>query len=156
MNIQQLLQMYRRFDQKFSPRVRQWMRRLSLLLALVTPGLPQIFSKKHILVGSLLFFFGTGALFNLAMGPIYLSDADIQTFDVLHAIAIPNLSDLYPLNIAPSVAAATNLTPIHPVGEPWFVQPLYQELLSIHIILYIGCAILSCWHQWKTQKMKQQ
>jgi len=154
MKIVQFLQTYIRSGQEFPPWVQQWKRRLSLLLALVGPGLPQILSKKHILVGSLLLFFGTGALLNMAMGPLSLSNADIHTFDIFHAIAIPNLSNAYPLDIDPAIASANNLTPIHPVGEPWFVQPLYRELLVIHIILYVVCAIVSFRHQWKIQGTK--
>lgn len=149
MNIRQFLQAYSRSGQELPPWLKRWKRRLSLFFALVVPGLPQILSKKYIVVGSLLFFLGAGALLNMVIGPLSLSNAEIHTFDSFHAIGIPNFSNIYPMNIDPAVASANNLTPIHPPGKPWFVQRFYRELLFAHILLYIVCAIVSFWHQWK-------
>jgi hypothetical protein len=139
------------------PWVERWKRRSYLLYAFLTPGYPQILSKhKHrVLLGSILCLCGTGALITMIIGlllsGVFLSERDMRTFDPVYAIAMPNfLSVLYPMEVAPSVESAENPGSIHPPNEPLLVQPFFWELLYACIILYVLCAIISFWDQWKS------
>jgi hypothetical protein len=137
------------YRQKDHPWMQQWKHRLSLLLALITPGLPQVLGRKQLLLGSILFLFGTGALISIMIS-VYISDGDIRTFDAIYAISAPNLSNIYPLHISPSIASSDNLIPIYPEGEPLYDQSFFWELLYTCITLSVFCAIISFWDQWKS------
>ena len=149
MNIGQFLKTYFVQGTEPSPTVQRWTRRVSLAAAVVVPGLPQILSRKHLFLAGIVFLLGTGAIVNMVLGPIFLSGDEIKAFDVFYAVAIPNLSNIFPMRIDPGIASSQNLTPILREEELTFVQPLYWELLTVHIILYIGCALISVRDQWK-------
>ncbi len=153
MNIMRWFHKYISYRQKDHPWMQQWKRRLSLLLALITPGLPQVLSRKQLFGGSILFLFGTGALISIMIS-VY-SGGNIRAFDAIFGSAVPNFSAIYPLHISPSIASSDNLIPIHPEGEPLFVQPFFWELLYTCIILYVVCAMISFWHQWKTGRNEE-
>lgn len=145
-----LRQTYSRSGQKVSPWKRRWKQRLSLLFAFAVPGLPQILRRNQPLLGSILFFFGTGALIAMVIGILLSSNPYFRTFDLLYAIIRADLSGAYPMHISPSAVSSDKLVPIHPPGEPLLVQPFFRELLYFHIILYVVCAIISFWVQWKS------
>jgi hypothetical protein len=142
-------QKYAGSGQEVSPWKRRWKPRFSLLFAFVVPGLPQILHRNQPLLGSILFFFGTGALITMVIS-LFISGGDIRAFDFLYAIITTDLSNVYPMHISPSAVSSDKLVPIHPPGEPLLVQPFFRELLYFHIILYIVCASISFWYQWKS------
>ncbi len=131
----------------------QWKRRMALAVALLLPGIPHIFGKKHFYAGCCLCLFGIGALLSLSIS-VVISGSMIQTFDAIYTMGIANFEMLYPLDINPSVASSENLTPIQPEGEPLFIQPFYRELWYTCIILYVVCAMISFRYQWKAGQVR--
>jgi len=112
------------------------------------PGFPQILRRKQHLPGSVLFFFGTGALIAMMIS-LVISGGNTRAFDSIYVIASPYLYNAYPTNIHPSAPSADTLVPIHPPGEPSRVQPFFRELWYFHIMLYGVCAAISFWDQWR-------
>ncbi len=138
-------------EQDVVPKKTRWKHRASLVLAFVTPGMPQILRRKEHLVGNLLFFFGTGLLISMiTMGIGLLIRDDIRAFDYLYILFRPNLFAAYPTSIKPSAPSADTLIPILPPDEPAHVQPFFQVLLYVHIIGYLLCAFISLREQWKS------
>jgi hypothetical protein len=143
-------------EQEVVPKKTRWKRRASLVLAFVTPDLPQILRRKEHLVGSLLFFFGTGLLISMIMmGISLLIRDDIRGFDYLYIIFRPQLLAVYPTSINSSAPSADTLLPILSPDEPTHIQPFFQELLYFHIIGYLLCAVISFWEQWKLSNRGQ-
>ncbi len=129
----------------------RWKRVDMLLTALILPGFPQVMKKPQ-LPECLLFMFGTGALITLLIGFILSGDGK-QTLDYVYATLYAfDFSNIYPLYLRESVAAFGDILPIHPSGEPLIVQPFFWELVGTHITVYVVCAALSVWRQWKSTR----
>lgn len=156
MNIRTVFEKYVRSGQKVSSQLSRWKPGLTLALAFFFPGVPHILSKKRFGPGCLLGLFGVGALATLTNGilSVLLSDGAVYAFDILSIMFLGNFARSYPLQIAPSIASSQNLLAIWPEGDPFAVQPFYWELLSACIIVYIICAVISCWYQWKVGQVR--
>lgn len=110
--------------------------RLLLALALVFPGAPQLL-KQRFITGTLLGVFGVGALIDLGICA-WLSSSSLKVFDLLAAINMPNLFTAFP-NLQAFSGETTQVT-----TQPWF-----WHLLAGHVLIYVVCAALSFWQQWK-------
>jgi hypothetical protein len=119
-------------------RLPRWKGRLLFILALLLPGVPQLLRKQFV-VGSLLLVGGSGVILNLLICA-YLSIFGnvFKSFDLLYTIAMPNVSVAFP-NL--------QLLGVEPAYD--FTQPYFWQLLVGHIALYVVCAALSVWQQWK-------
>ncbi len=142
--------------QEVSPGEKRWKRIVSLVFAFVMPGLPQILRKNQHLLGSILFFFGTGLLISMItmVTGLFIFGDDIRAFDYLYILFTSDLSNAYPTHINPSAPLADKLISIHPPEEPLHVQPFFQALLYFHIIGYLLCAAISLRDQWKFRNPK--
>ena len=141
MNAIKLFQKYFHPGQELPLWIRRWKHRLSLLLALIVPGLPQLLSKNRprFLPGSLLCLFGTGALINMAVSLfIFISSHfNSKAFDIHYPNVFFNPFTAYP-QITPSAESPEKL-----------IQHFFWELLYACIFLYVVCAIISFWEQWR-------
>lgn len=126
--------------------VQQGKRGGAVVLALLAPGLPQILKKKYVFGWGLIFLFGTGALLALLMS-LTISTAELKAFDILYVIATPNSSAAFPTYVA-SPSDQQQLIPIFP--KEGDIQPFYWEIFTICILLYVVCAVISVWEQWKS------
>ncbi len=115
--------------------------RLLLAIALVFPGAPQLL-KQRFITGTLLGVFGVGALIDLGICA-WLSSSSLKVFDLLAAINMPNLFTAFP-NLQAFSGETTQVT-----TQPWF-----WHLLAGHVLIYVVCAALSFWQQWKGEIRK--
>jgi hypothetical protein len=119
----------------------RWKERLMFILAMILPGVLQLLRKQSV-VGSLLFVGGSGALLNLLICA-YLSIFGnvFKSFDVIYTIAMPNVSVAFP-----NLRLLTN-EPVYDFTQLWF-----WHLLAGHILVYVVCAGISFWQQWKNYR----
>ncbi len=153
MKIVILFQQYIYPGDEAPPWTRRWKRRAVLLLAFITPGFPQVLSKHRLLRGGILFFLGTGVLISLAIGLFFSYGPNVwRAFDLHYFIVMPDLSSAYPMHLASFVETSDKVMPIHPPGEVFLVYTYFWELLYVFITLYVGCAVISVWDQWKSRR----
>ncbi len=128
-----------------------WKHRISLVMAIIAPGLPQILRKKPRLWDGILFVFGVSALLG-AIGLLFMLSTHAAPLEHFFGLSVFDPVDVYPLQISASAeSSASLLIPIQPENEPLLIrQPFFWELLYIHIGLYVICAAISFWGQWKS------
>lgn len=135
---------------QFLTRLQRWKQWGSLIVAFCFPGLPQLLSKHRVFLGSFLCALSIGVLINLKLFLNFIFPLPVRSFDLLHAILIPNIHAAYPVEIPPAPGTAEELIPIHSPDDLWYVHPLFNALLYTFMALYAICAIISVWDQWRS------
>jgi hypothetical protein len=125
-------------------------RKISLVLAIFVPGLPQFLRKKPRVLDGMVFLLGLGALLGIILFLLFLP-SHAKPLENFVGLNVFDPTDIYPLQIKASVESPETLIPIYAGDKPLLVrQPYFWELLSAFIGLYVVCSGFSGWDQWKS------
>jgi hypothetical protein len=131
-----------------------WKRRISLVMAIIAPGLPQILRNKPRLLDGMLFLLGVSALLG-AIGFLLLLPIHDDPLEHFFGLSVFDPAEIYPLHINAFAESPETLIPIQPENEPLLIQqPFFWELLYAYISLYVICAGISFWDQWKSGQVR--
>lgn len=129
--------------------------KISLVLAILVPGVPQILRKTPRVLDGLLFLLGLGALLGILFFLLFLP-FHAEPLEHFVGLSVFDPVDIYPLSFNASLAVPETMIPMQAGDQPLLVrQPHFWKLLSAYIGLYVICAAISGWDVWKAVSSRQ-
>lgn len=129
--------------------------KISLVAAILVPGVAQILRKNPRVLDGLLFLLGLGALLGIMFFLLFLP-FHAEPLEHFVGLSVFDPVDIYPLSFKTSLAMPETMIPMHADDQPLLVrQPHFWKLLLAYTGLYVICATLSGWDVWKAVSTKQ-